>query len=132
MIEFNQQVDTIDATIMEYGYLPSRLLNEHPCNGYMCSGHTCHSFKGNLPRRLILRHDGVLLPESISISDDYALGNLRESSMRYILKEYCDSKQHLLFLEAARNVYVQWVQTCPYKVIPWRVLLVEQSNKSIG
>lgn len=128
-IEFNKKVNDSKAILMEYGILPARLLNEHPCNGYVCTKHTCHSNKNDLPRRLILLRDGTILPESDSINCKLSIGNISEKSMVEIVKEYKDHESHALFKKLAKDIYIKWIQTCPFRVIPWSMLFIEEASE---
>lgn len=103
--------------LMDYGILPTRLLTEHPCNGYVCSHNTCHSVKNNLPRRLYINETGNIMPENISIKPEYYIGNILEGDFIAIMEEYKNSGRHQNFLALAKKVYTKWVQVCPYRVI---------------
>ena len=119
--------------LMDYGILPLRLLAEHPCNGYVCSHDTCHSFKNNMPRRLFIDSTGEILPEHPKMPHKYSLGNILEKDFLKILEDYKDSPQHTAFLSLAKNLYTKWVQTCPYRVIPWSDLLLQMAiNENRG
>lgn len=127
-IEFNKKVNDFKAVLMEYGILPARLLNEHPCNGYVCSKSTCHSHKNDLPRRLILLRDGTVLPESDSINCNLSIGNILEKTLTEVAKEYKDHENHLRFKSIAKDIYTKWIQTCPFRVVPWSRLFIEEAN----
>lgn len=131
MIEFNKRVNNSMATLMEYGILPARLLNEHPCNGYVCAKHTCHSSKNDLPRRMVLLRDGTLLPESFEINKLFCIGNVNEKTLMEVIKEYKDSEPHLLFKKIAKEIYIKWIQTCPFRVVPWSRLFIDEA-KGLG
>ena len=115
------------AVLMDYGILPLRLLAEHPCNGYVCSHDTCHSFKNNMPRRLFINNTGEVLPEHPKMPHNYSMGNILKNDFLTILEAYKDSQQHTAFLTLAKNMYTKWVQSCPYRVIPWSDLLVQMA-----
>ena len=115
------------AILMDYGILPLRLLAEHPCNGYVCSHDTCHSFKNNMPRRLFIDGTGEVLPEHPKMPQSYSMGNIYKNDFLTILETYKDSQQHIAFLALAKNMYTKWVQTCPYRVIPWSDLLLQMA-----
>lgn len=116
------------AILMDYGILPLRLLTEHPCNGYVCSHDTCHSFKNNMPRRLFIDSMGEILPEHPKMPHNYSMGNILNNDFLTILEAYKDSQQHTNFLSLARNIYTKWVQTCPYRVIPWSDLMLQMAR----
>lgn len=120
--------------LMDYGILPTRLLTEHPCNAYVCSRATCHSGKNNLPRRIFVNEVGDLCPEHINISSRFYLGNIFDSSLDVIFTSYQNSDRHAAFLKLAKDTYLQWVATSPYRVIPWSSLLVvkDENRNMIG
>lgn len=121
------------SILMDYGILPLRLLAEHPCNGYVCSHETCHSFKNNLPRRLFIDGTGEVLPEHSKMPQSYSMGNIYKNDFITILESYKNSQQHTAFLSLAKNVYTKWVQTCPYRVIPWSELMLHMAiNENRG
>lgn len=128
-IEFNKRVNNSMATLMEYGILPARLLNEHPCNGYVCAKHTCHSNKNDLPRRMILLRDGTLLPESFETNKLFCIGNINEKALIEVIKEYKDSEPHLLFKKISKEIYTKWIQTCPFRVVPWSRLFIDEAKE---
>jgi hypothetical protein len=118
-----------DAILMDLGFLPTRLLIEHPCNGYVCAGCNCHSNKTNLPRRLILTPDGTVLPESKYINRNLMLGNAKKEGLHNIITHYLNSENHNHFMNLAKDVYIKWVQTCPFRVVPWAILVADLSNE---
>jgi hypothetical protein len=113
--------------LMDYGILPTRLLTEHPCNGYVCSHGTCHSLKNNLPRRLYINRAGNVIPEHLDMKPQYYLGNILEKDLISIMDEYKDSAKHENFLVLAKKVYTKWVQVCPYRVIHLSDLMMNMS-----
>lgn len=113
--------------LMDYGILPLRLLTEHPCNGYVCSHETCHSYKNNLPRRLFIDGTGEVLPEHPRMPYDFSLGNIYSTDIISILESFKNSPRQKNFLTLAKSVYINWVETCPYRVVPWSELMLKMA-----
>lgn len=114
--------------LMKRGILSLSLLMNHPCNAYMCSGHNCHSRKGNHPRSFIINTKGDLYPITDVIPSKYCFGNLKNNSWRDIFSSDYYKKQHCYFIEVCRSVFDQWLQHCPFTVVPWETLFELQAN----
>lgn len=127
LIEFNIKRKNPKATLMDLGILPSRLLNEHPCNGYVCYKDTCHSKKNDLPRRIVVKRNGCLLPENERVNSKLIMGNIGREPLSVVLSKYQISYEHKLFKDVCKSLYIKWIPTNPYCVVPWGELLVEES-----
>lgn len=127
LIELNRSANRHDAFLMNLGLLPARLLVEHPCNCYVCYGQSCHSQKSNFPRRLSLLADGTVLPISRFTNKNLAIGNIKNHSIRDLMMTYVNGEQHDIFRSLSKKIFIEWVQTCPYRVVPWDDLFVASS-----
>lgn len=127
-IEINNNYENRTAVLMELGILPARLLNEHPCNGYVCFKHTCHSSKGDVPRRLAIMRNGKVYPERKQADPNLLIGDLAENTLENMLISYKDSESHELFKQISKAVHIKWVQTSPFRVVPWGHLFSEEAK----
>lgn len=128
VIDLRRTVGHPSTFLFELGILPTRLLTEHPCNGYVCSGQTCHSAKNNLPRRLVLLADGTVVPFSPRAAPAVSLGNIQNASVAELLRTYAQSKRHQEVLNISKEIFIDWIQPCPYRVIPWDHIFVNISR----
>lgn len=115
--------------LMKKGILPLSLLISHPCNAYMCSGHNCHSGKGNHPRSFQVNEQGELYPITDAIPSRFCLGNLAKDSWNDIFTNDLYKEKHGYFLEVCRSVFDHWLQHCPFTVVPWETLFEVQARQ---
>jgi len=127
IVACHKKEDAHNIFFMGQGILPTRLLTEHPCNAYVCKGHTCHSSKRDIGRKLYINPLGAVYPETEYLSEDYAIGNLKDNTLDVLLESYFESEQHEKFRKLVKEIFLQYVQSCPYRVVPWRQIFTELS-----
>jgi hypothetical protein len=128
IIKIQEGLDSYKAIFISSGILPTKLLIEHPCNCYMCSGCNCHSEKNNICRKLIINKQGDILPESHIIGESFKIGNLLEDNIYNILERYKNSEAHNNFMKIVREAFLKYIEVCPYRVIPWTELFISISH----
>lgn len=120
------------AVFFRQGILPTRLLTQHPCNAYVCKGHTCHSGKRDISRKLVVLPSGEVLPESSEVDARLSLGNLIDLPLNQLLNAYYESSRHQEFRQIVKDVFLEYVQNCPFRVVPWTELFIEASMARAG
>ena len=105
--------------LIKRGILPLSLLVEHPCNSYMCAGHTCHSGKGDNPRKFVIDCYGEVYPISSALPREHAIGNIYSEAWFEMVTNPSYVKKHELFKMTCKSVFNKWLQHCPLAVVPW-------------
>jgi MoaA/NifB/PqqE/SkfB family radical SAM enzyme len=101
-------------------------LLEHPCAAYVCNGSKCHRGVSKEIKTLIVREDGVVLPEIATLNPRYALGNVNEASLPELIAGYFETG-YAEFHELCSRVYFEVVPEYLSPIIPWNELLSERS-----
>jgi MoaA/NifB/PqqE/SkfB family radical SAM enzyme len=99
----------------------------HPCKAFVCNGKKCHRGVEKELKKIVIREDGVILPELVDIDRCYAVGNLHQDTLRNNLCNFLRDG-YSRFDELCRHVYYQIVPTYPSPLIPWNEILSEQSR----
>ena len=102
------------------------LVNQHPCNAYLCSHGTCHSGKSNYPRFLCITEHGVrpygAKNNSLIFLQDITSQKIK-SFKNFYNKEYRVSQQHSEFLRLNERIYNEFILVPHYKILPWNIFL---------
>ncbi|HPZ74452.1 MAG TPA: hypothetical protein PK723_01335 [Candidatus Pacearchaeota archaeon] len=129
VILFHHEIGRHYAILMGQGILPTRLLTEHPCNGYVCKGSSCHSNKSDIPRKLAVNLMGELFPEHIAVDKKFLIGDLKKGKITDIIDKYYESDNHRRFRSLVKYIFINYVQVCSYRVVPWKDLFAELSKE---
>lgn len=107
-------------------YKSASLVLNHPCNAYICTGHSCHSNKTNYPRYLYINRRGIQ-PYKTQNSTMHFMKNIDEVNLKsfkdYYEKIYINSSEHIEFIEANRRVFEEYIIVPFLKILPWNLLL---------
>jgi Fe-coproporphyrin III synthase len=103
-----------------------RLLAEHPCAAYVCNGDRCHRGVAKEIKRLIIREDGTVFPESPMLNPRFALGSLYEGTLQELVAHYF-ANGYALFDRLCRSVYQEVMPAWTSPLIPWNEILCERS-----
>jgi hypothetical protein len=125
-----KQLELYKMILIKRGILPLSLLVEHPCNAYMCTGRSCHSDKGDNPRKLIIDPCGDVYPISSKIPDLYKYGNIYNQTWNNLFSGTLFTEKHNLFKQTCKSVYFKWIQHCPFKIVPWEDLFEHEAKKA--
>ncbi len=96
--------------------LNMKLVRQHPCNAYLCSGCDCHAHHSNYPRVIDVDASGDMYPFE-NHDSAYFMGNIEDPAA---LEKYNGSQEHRRFLAANREAFFQMADKCAYPLIPWR------------
>jgi MoaA/NifB/PqqE/SkfB family radical SAM enzyme len=99
----------------------------HPCKAFVCNGKKCHRGVEKELKKIVIREDGVILPELVDIDRRYAIGNLYQDTLTNNLCNFLQDG-YSRFDKLCRYVYHQTVPTYPSPLIPWNEILSEQSR----
>jgi len=103
-----------------------RLLADHPCAAYVCKGTGCHRKVAREIKKLVVREDGTVLPESPTLDDRFALGSLHEGTLTDLAARYF-ANGYAQFDRLCRTVYEEVMPTWTSPIIPWTEILSERS-----
>ena len=99
----------------------------HPCKAFVCNGKKCHRGVEKELKKIVIREDGVILPELVDIDRRYAIGNLYQDTLTNNICNFLKDG-YRRFDRLCRHVYHQTVPNYPSPLIPWNEILSEQSR----
>jgi Fe-coproporphyrin III synthase len=98
----------------------------HPCAAYVCNGGGCHRGVSAEIKKIVVRENGLILPEATNLSPRYAIGHVDEGSLSYLVGRYFPTG-YAAFDKLCRSTYEHYVPEWPDAVLPWDQLLAELS-----
>jgi MoaA/NifB/PqqE/SkfB family radical SAM enzyme len=107
-------------------YRPRRFLAEHPCAAYVCNGAHCHRGVEKEIKKLVIREDGTVLPETPMLDRRFALGSVYEATLKELITHYF-ANGYAQFDRLCRSVYKDVMPTWTAPLIPWTEILTERS-----
>jgi MoaA/NifB/PqqE/SkfB family radical SAM enzyme len=111
---------------MALAYRPRRFLAEHPCAAYVCNGEHCHRGVEKEIKKLVIREDGTVLPETPVLDPRFALGSVYEATLAELVANYF-ANGYAQFDRLCRTVYEDVIPTWTAPLIPWTEILTERS-----
>jgi MoaA/NifB/PqqE/SkfB family radical SAM enzyme len=111
---------------MALAYRPRRFLAEHPCAAYVCNGEHCHRGVEKEIKKLVIREDGTVLPETPVLDPRFALGSVYEATLEELVPHYF-ANGYAQFDRLCRTVYEDVMPTWTAPLIPWTEILGERS-----
>jgi MoaA/NifB/PqqE/SkfB family radical SAM enzyme len=103
-----------------------QLLSDHPCAAYVCNGSECHRGVVKEIKKLVIREDGTVLPESPSMNYRFALGSVHDRTLRELTTHYF-ANGYAQFDRLCRSVYYDVMPTWTSPLVPWDEILAERS-----
>lgn len=135
----NRQLCDLFLHLSDLGYCPQarslelrlvyrsrRHLLEHPCAAYVCDGARCHRKVAKEIKKLVIRPDGTVLPEIATLHPSYALGNLREGTLRELVARYFQDG-YARFDALCRTVYGEVLPAWTAPMVPWDEIVSARS-----
>jgi MoaA/NifB/PqqE/SkfB family radical SAM enzyme len=111
---------------LKLAYRSRRQLLAHPCAAYVCNGARCHRKVEKEIKTVVIRPDGTVLPEIATLHPDYALGNLREGPLRWLVARYFGDG-YARFDRLCRTVYDAVMPAWTSPIVPWDEIVSAQS-----
>jgi Fe-coproporphyrin III synthase len=104
-----------------------KFLTEHPCGAFVRNGTRCHRGVAKEIRKLVIREDGVVLPEVPNLSRRFALGNVRDGSLSELIDRYFDSGYDE-FDSLCRAAYDRILPDWDCVIVPWEQIVAQCSE----
>jgi MoaA/NifB/PqqE/SkfB family radical SAM enzyme len=104
-----------------------QFLLAHPCGAYVCNGAGCHRRIAKEIKKLVVRENGVVLPEVTNLNRRFALGRLEEGTLTELVTRYFDDGYDR-FDYLCRKTYEEVVSTWKSAVVPWDQIVAERSH----
>jgi MoaA/NifB/PqqE/SkfB family radical SAM enzyme len=104
-----------------------KFLLAHPCGAFVCNGAGCHRGVVKEIKKLVVREDGMILPEVPTLSHRYALGNIREGSLAQLVSRYFE-RGYDEFDRLCRAAYAEVLPVWDCVIVPWEQILSERSR----
>jgi MoaA/NifB/PqqE/SkfB family radical SAM enzyme len=109
-------------------YRSRDFLLKHPCAAYVCDGSKCHRKAEKEIKKIIIREDGIVLPEIETLNPRFSLGNLSEDNLINLVRKYFVSN-YSDFDRLCRTVYASAVSNCESHFIPLDEIISVESWK---
>ena len=127
---FNNTISTFFTVLnkevcIDNYFIPTDILKEHPCNGYLCNGIFCKKIISKFPRKLIVNEQGKVYAHS----KDYELlnlGNLNNSKIDKILLDYVSNYETSKIASMIKKVYINYVHDYPFYFFPWESFFLKE------
>jgi MoaA/NifB/PqqE/SkfB family radical SAM enzyme len=103
-----------------------RFLTEHPCAAYVCNGTKCHRGVEKEIKKIVIREDGTVFPESPMMDPRFSLGSLYQDTLQELVKKYFINGYEQ-FDSLCRSVYQAVIPEWTSPLIPWNEILCERS-----
>lgn len=103
-----------------------RYLQAHPCAAYVCNGGGCHRRVEKEIKKLVVREDGIILPECTNLHPRYKIGTLGDAPLGDMVSHYLDDGYNR-FDHLCRVAYGEMLETWPMAVVPWDQIVAERS-----
>lgn len=98
----------------------------HPCLAFVCNDENCHRGVEKELKHIIIRENGLILPELVTLHPRFAIGNVHNETLSNSIRSYLNNG-YATFNRLCRNVYHEFVPSYPSPLIPWNELLSQQS-----
>jgi len=107
-----------------------RFLLEHPCAAYVCNGGGCHRRISAEIKKIVVRENGLILPEATNLDPRYAIGTVDDGPLQELIPRYFVSG-YAAFDRLCRATYDEFVPAWPDPIVPWDQLLAERSRAEL-
>lgn len=107
-------------------YRTRNFLLAHPCAAYVCDGTRCHRRVEKEIKKLVIREDGIVLPEIPTLNYRFALGSLHEGTLKELVDRYF-LDGYTQFDHLCRTVYKEVMPTWTSPIVPWDEIVSERS-----
>lgn len=108
-------------------YQSREFMLQHPCTAFVCNGKNCHRGVEKELKKIVIREDGLILPELVDIDRRFAIGNLFDDTLRNNLESYLENG-YQKFDRMCREVYNDSVVNGSGPLISWNEILTERSR----
>jgi MoaA/NifB/PqqE/SkfB family radical SAM enzyme len=99
----------------------------HPCAAFVCNGKNCHRGVEKEVKKIVIRENGLILPELVDIDQQFAIGNLYDDTLTNNLLDFLEHR-YTHFDRLCREVFKDTVIDYPSPLVPWDELLAERSR----
>ncbi|MGB5558768.1 MAG: radical SAM protein [Paracoccaceae bacterium] len=107
-----------------------RFFLAHPCAAYVCNGGGCHRGVSAEIKKIVVRENGTILPESTNLDPRYAIGHVADGPLRDQIRRYF-ADGYAEFDRLCRTTYDEFVPDWPDPLIPWDQLLAMRSRSEL-
>lgn len=104
-----------------------RFLQAHPCAAYVCNGLGCHRRIEKEIKKIVVREDGIILPEVTNLDHRYAIGRLGQAPLGKLVTEYMD-RGYGEFDRLCRTAYAEVIPAWTSAIVPWDQIAAERSS----
>ena len=113
--------------LIQMAYKRRDFMLAHPCAAFVCNGKKCHRGVDKELKKIVIREDGLILPELVDLDPQFAIGNLYHNSLENNIRDFIGNG-YARFDQLCREVYKDTVFGYPSPLIPWDEILTERSH----
>lgn len=107
-----------------------RFMQAHPCAAYVCNGGGCHRRVEKEIKKIVVREDGTVLPESTNLDHTYRIGRLGDAPLADMVGRYLD-RDYGRFDRLCRTAYHELIADWPMAIVPWDQIIAERSRSAL-
>lgn len=107
-----------------------RFLEAHPCAAYVCNGGGCHRRIEKEIKKIVVREDGVILPESTNLDHAFRIGILGDAPLSEMIGRYFD-EGYARFDRLCRVTYGEIIPGWTMAIVPWDQIVAERSKSRL-
>ena len=107
-----------------------RFFLAHPCAAYVCNGGGCHRGVSKEIKKIVVRENGIILPEATNLHEDYAIGRAGDAPLSDLVEAYFASG-YADFDRLCRAAYHECVPDWPDPILPWDQILADRSQRPV-
>jgi len=107
-------------------YYSKSLLLAHPCAAYVCNGEKCHRHVAKEIKKLVIRANGIVLPEVPTLNPRFALGNIYDDTLHDLVTRYM-AHGYEDFHSFCRKVFMEVMPEFQAPIVPWDEIISERS-----
>jgi MoaA/NifB/PqqE/SkfB family radical SAM enzyme len=107
-----------------------RFLEAHPCAAYVCNGGGCHRRIEKEIKKIVVRENGVILPESTNLDRAYRIGMLGDAPLSEMIESYLN-EGYARFDRLCRTAYGEIIPGWTMAIVPWDQIVAERSRSTV-
>lgn len=108
-----------------------RFMLAHPCAAYVCNGAGCHRRIAREVKKIVVRENGVILPEATNLDPRFAIGHIADGRLTTLVSRFLD-EDYGRFDALCRRTYEAVLPQWTAAVVPWDEILAERSYHDDG
>lgn len=122
----NRHRDRLTCSIIGHS---RRFILAHPCAAYVCNGTGCHRRIAREIKKIVVRENGMILPEATNLDPRFAIGRISDGRLTTLVEKFLDG-DYRRFDALCRQTYATVLPRWEAAVVPWDQILAEASHSA--